>query len=161
MIKQFIKIVFTLTVAFSITACGGGSSSDTPDSNHHQKTKQNNNQQELNIESIDLSEYNENIIISTVDAEGNPVAGTWVQWIVADVTAEEMIDAVCIDDQCTTWVIDQFPTNTIRVEATKYVEWENDQNCYYAFAGEKYIDTSIQEVQKVQIIVEPIPDICE
>ncbi len=158
MIKKITQILFAITAILSLTACGGGGSSAEPAETSHQQGQ---DQKELNLQALDLSEFNQNIIISIVDSEGNPFAGTYVQWIVASEASAEMIDAVCIDDDCTTWVIDQFPSEIIRLTATKLVEWENDSLCHDVFEGELHVDASIQELQEVQIIVEKTPSICE
>ncbi len=157
MIKQITHAVLTLAAILLLTACGGGSSTDSGDISEQQSSEQ----QEYAKESLDLSEYNQNIVITTVDDEGTPISDTWVQWIETDATATEMIDAVCIDEGCTTWVIDQFPTTTIHVKAIKYVERDNDSLCHDVYEGETYVDASIQELQEIQIIVEQIPSICE
>lgn len=173
MIKITIKTFFAVAIILSISACSGGSSSDSADTQSQQgiiDTEQNNeviiqqNQPETeqaDPELPDLQEYNQNIIISIVDSEGNPFADTFVQWKIADSIATEMVDAVCIDDNCTTWVIDQFPSELIYIRAVKLTEQESDPMCSDVFEGEWYVDASIQELQEVDIIIEQTPEICE
>ncbi len=162
MIKKIIKSVSFFVVILSLTACGGGGTGGDDASTDSQSNQPNSIQPDYSKESIDLSEFNENIIITTVDSEGTPVSDAWVEWAEATATAADgMIDAVCIDEACTTWVLDQFPTGTIRVTAIKYVEWENDSLCHDVFEGEIYVDANIDEVQELQIIVEQTPSICQ
>lgn len=165
MIKRFTQSMFCLVFFISLTACGGGSSATDQNDAAAQESS---SPQTVNQSSIDTLELdpsiNENIIINIVaDAEGTPFYGAYVEWKETYTnTPQEFIDAVCIEEEeCTQWMIDQFPEGTITVTATKFAEWENDPSCHYIFEGTVYIDTTIEEVQEVSILVEQLPSVCE
>lgn len=168
MIRRFSQSMFCLVILISLTACGGGgSSSESSADQSTQASQESSSHKAINQSSIDTSQLdpsiNENIIINIVaDIEGTPFYGAYVEWKDSYTdTPQEFVDAVLIDEEQSQWMIDQFPEGTITVTATKYVAWENDPNCHYFFEGTVYIDTTIEEVQEVNILVEQLPSVCE
>lgn len=168
MIKRFTQSMFCLAILVSLTACGGGGSSS--ESNTDQSTaasQDSSSHKAISQSSIDSQtlppSVNENIVIKVVaDNEGTPFYGAYIEWKESYTdTPEEFTDAILIDVESSQWMIDQFPEGIITVKATKYVAWENDPSCHYFYEGTIYIDTAIDEVQEVSILVEQLPSVCE
>ncbi len=161
--------MFCLVVLISLTACGGGgSSSAESDTDQSTAASQDSaSHKTVNQSSIDSQALNpavnENIVIKVVaDSEGSPFHGAYVEWKESYTdTPIEFTDAILIDEDNSEWMIDQFPEEIITIKATKYVAWEDDPSCHYYYEGTIYVDTAIDEVQEVTILVEQLPSVCE
>lgn len=172
MIKRFIQSMFCLAILVSLTACGGGGGGgggSSSESNTDQSTaasQDSSSHKAISQSSIDTSQLdpsiNENIVIKVVADDDTPFDGAYVEWKESySDTPQEFVDAILIDEEQSQWMIDQFPEGIITVKATKYIAWENDPSCHYFYEGTIYIDTAIDEVQEVSILVEQLPSVCE
>ncbi len=161
--------MFCLAILVSLTACGGGGGSSSESSADQSTTssQESASHQAINQSSIDSQTLtpavNENIVIKVVaDNENSTFYGAYVEWKESNTdTPEEFTDAILIDEDNSEWMIDQFPEGIITVKATKYAAWEDDPSCHYFYEGTTYVDTAIDEVQEIKILIEQLPSVCE